>query len=429
MLVLMLKTKMGPFLSMLLAALLIAMGCGMPAADAISTVTEGFGSTCKSLGIVIIFGTILGSYLEKANATQRIATTMLNTVGEDKADAALSATGFIVSIPVFSDVALIMLSPLAKALARKTKFHVGVLATVMALSLLMTNAFVAPTPAPLATAELINLDVGVSIFWGLIAALVSTVAAFLYCRFFLHRKPDSWWKYSEDAKEMNVPEVTEEEMPKFSASVLPILVPIVLILLSTTCKMVLPETSAILPVVTFFGDKNIALALGIVTCAILLGKNLGNSEMSKVISDSLQAAGTVIFITAAGGALAQVVKATTIGDTLANGLAASGLPIVLIPFLIAGFSKFAQGAGSVASLLAAGLTAPLIQAGMISAPVAFVSICAGTSFLSHVNNSFFWVFANTFGFDTETSMKSLALGQSVVAIAGLIVAVIMSFFM
>ena len=82
MLVLMLKTKMGPFLSMLLAALLIAMGCGMPAADAISTVTEGFGSTCKSLGIVIIFGTILRSYLEKANATQRIATTMLNTVGE-----------------------------------------------------------------------------------------------------------------------------------------------------------------------------------------------------------------------------------------------------------------------------------------------------------------------------------------------------------
>lgn len=435
MLFLMMKTSMGAFASMLLAALLIAMGCGIPANDAISTVVDGFGNSCKSLGIVIIFGTMLGSFLEKANAMQRISKTMIKTCGEDKSDVALGITGFIVGIPVFSDVALIMLSPLAKALSKRTKFKVGALATMLSISLLTTFALVAPTPGPLAIAEIFHLDVGVSIIWGLIAAVVATIVGMLFCRLVLNKKDDSWWVKTEIEEEKEAHEVIEKaelddsEMPSFFISLLPILGPILLIIVNSVCGVLFEEGSSILAVTEFLGNKNIALAFGVLLCIVLLGKYFGKKEVSKVMSDSLSAAGPVMFITAAGSTLAAVVNTTSIGDTFTTALAASGLPIVLVPFLISGFSKFAQGSGSTAGIMSAGLTAPLIEAGLISAPVAFVSVCAGTLFLAHVNNSFFWVFSNIFGFDTKTTLKSLCVGSSLVALGGLAVAIVMSLFM
>lgn len=437
MLVLMMKTSIGAFAAMLLAALLIAIGCGIPANDAITVVVDGFGNSCRSLGLVIIFGTMLGAFLEKSNAMQRISRTMIKTCGEDRSDAALGITGFIVGIPVFSDVALIMLSPLAKALAKRTKFSVGALGTVLSLSLLTTFALVAPTPGPLAIAEMLGLDIGVSIIWGLLAAVVSTIVGMAFCRLFLNKKPDSWWTKTEIEEEreedqQKAPaevELSEEELPGFLTSLLPILGPIALIIANSICGAVLPDDSPVIAVTSFFGNKNIALAVGVVMCIILLGKYFGPKTVSKVMAESLSQAGPVMFITAAGSTLAAVVNATTIGDTMANGLAASGLPIVLVPFLISGFSKFAQGSGSTAGIMSAGLTAPLVQAGLISAPVAFVSVCAGTLFLAHVNNSFFWVFSNIFGFDTKTTLKSLCVGSSIVALGGLVVAIAMSFFM
>ena len=202
MLILMMKTKMGAFSAMLLAALLIAIGCGIPANDAISTVVNGFGASCKSLGIVIIFGTMLGGFLERSNAMQRISKTLIGFCGEDKSDIALGATGFIVGIPVFSDEALIMLSPLAKALSKRTKFKVGTLGTILSLSLLTTFALVAPTPGPLAMAEILHLNVGVSIAWGLLAAVIATIVGMIFCRVYLDKKPEECWlqrlrKYSQ----------------------------------------------------------------------------------------------------------------------------------------------------------------------------------------------------------------------------------------
>ena len=171
---LMLKTKVGPFMSMLFGSLVIGLGCGVSSADTISAIAGGFGNTCKSIGIVIIFGTILGEYLEKSNATQKIATTLLRLTGDKNADVALAATGFVVSIPVFCDVALIMLAPIA-------------------------NTYVAPTPAPLSIASILGIDVGQSILWGLAASLFVVVVVWAYCRFFLQKKPDDWYVRSDSA--------------------------------------------------------------------------------------------------------------------------------------------------------------------------------------------------------------------------------------
>lgn len=436
MLTLMIKTKIGPFMSMLLGALIIGVGCGLPAQKAIDTIATGFGGICKSIGIVIIFGAILGDYLDKSNATQCIASTLLKVTGKKKADIALSATGFLVSIHVFCDVALIMLAPLVKVVSKKSGLGLGSLATALALSLLTTNTFVAPTPAPLSIVSILGIDLGESILWGLIVSAVDCVAILAFCRLFIAPKPEGWFTKSAAAKmEEQVQELAEEKeqpnnlpMPSFIQSIIPILVPIVLILVNTTCKMVLPKGSSVLAVTGVLGDKNIALALGIISAILMLYRSIPREEVFASMTTALTPSGPVIFITAAGGALAKVIDLTGVGTVMANALSSMSLPIILIPFLICGFSKFVQGSSSVAVIVASTLTLPLMQNGLIDPIVAFLSICAGSGFGSHVNNSYFWVFANLFGYDTKTSLKTLCVGQHVMAFAGLLATVVISLF-
>lgn len=145
------------------------------------------------------------------------------------------------------------------------------------------------------------------------------------------------------------------------------------------------------------------------------------------MTDALKVAGPIVFITASGGALAKIVSATGVGDTLANLLVSSPIPVILIPFLITGFSKFAQGSASVAGLLAAGLSVPLCEAGLLTPLEAFLSISAGSALGSHVNNSFTWVFSEFMGYDIKTTMKSPCVCQNVVmALSGLLAAVVIS---
>lgn len=434
MLFLMIKTKIGPFMSMLIGALIIGMACGVSANKTIEAIVTGFGNICKSIGIVIIFGAILGDYLEKSNATQRIATTLLNKTGNAKADIALSSTGFLVSIPVFCDVALIMLAPLVKEVARQSGLKLGVLATALSLSLLTTNTYVAPTPAPIAIVSIIGLDLGESIFWGLIVSAFACMSILMYCRLFLAKKKEAWYVKNEEENQLSSIEEEKKSvinqstvvMPTFFEAILPIFVPIILILGATTCNILLPKGSTVLSIINFLGDKNIALALGIVSAVSLLYKYLPKKEVFKSMNSALVSSGPIIFITGAGGALARVIDVTGAGSIFADGLSSLALPIILIPFLICGFSKFVQGSSSVAVIVAATLTVPFIDKGLIDPVVAFISICAGSGLGSHVNNSYFWVFANLFGYDTKTSLKTLCLGQHIMAFAGLLGGVIIS---
>lgn len=428
MLVLMMKTKLGPFVCMLLAGLGIGIACGLGSDGAISTLVDGFGGTCKSIGLLVIFGTILGTYLEKSGACQRIASSLLKLTGKKNSTAALAITGFVVAIPVFCDVAMVLLSPLVKSVAKKSNKNACALGTATACSLLSTNAFVAPTPAPLAIIAVLGLDIGVSIAWGLTAAAFVTFCVWAFVEFYLNRKPDSWFvKIEGEEKENAVEEISESAMPPFMNAIVPILLPIVLILLSSVIGAFFPESTGLVAAFKFLGNKNIALALGIVASVMCLGKFLPDEIRFTPMTDALKVSGPIVFITASGGALAKIVSATGVGDTLAGILVASPIPVILIPFLITGFSKFAQGSGSVAGLLAAGLSVPLCEAGLLTPLEAFLSISAGSALGSHVNNSFTWVFSEFMGYDIKTTMKTLCVCQNLVmALSGLAAAVVIS---
>ena len=346
-LILCIKVKANAFISLLATALVMGMLSGMSGADTVSAITSGFSGTVKSIGIVIIFGIMLGNYLDAAKGTNRMAYDAVKLVGQKRAGLAMAITGYIVSIPVFSDAAFVILTPLVKAIHKKTKIPLAILAVSLSAGLLSTHVFVPPTPGPLAAAGLLGIDIGRAILYGAFGAVFMTAAGWIFAELYFRNKPESYYTFRDEEAQKEdeaTPSIDDDkDLPGTFASLMPLVVPIVLILLNTTCGMILPEDSPILSIVSFVGDSNIALAIGAVLSIITLGKRLGGKAIIDIMDKTLKDAGPIVFITAAGGALGQVLKVSGAGDSLAQMVLNTGLPFILIPFVISGLLKVQSG--------------------------------------------------------------------------------------
>ena len=419
-LVLCLKVKANAFISLLATAVAMGLLAGMSGAETVEAITSGFSSTVKSIGIVIIFGIMLGNYLDAAKGTNRMALDAVRLVGQKRAGLAMAITGYLVSIPVFSDAAFVILTPLVKAIHKKTRIPLAILAVSLSAGLLATHVYVPPTPGPLAAAGLLGIDIGQAILYGAFAAVFMTAFGWIFAELYFKNKPDSYYTFREgveDTPDMNIDD--ETDLPGTLASLLPLVVPIVLILSNTTCSMLLPEGSPLLAVTSFIGDSNVALAIGAVLAIVTLGKRLGGKKVLEIMDTTLKDAGPIVFITAAGGALGQVLKVSGAGDSLAQLVINTGLPFILIPFVIAGLLKIVQGSGTVAVTTAATLCAPIAASLGLNPILIFLASGAGARACCHVNDSFYWVYTNCMGYDMKTGLKTLSLSNAFMALGGL----------
>lgn len=274
-----LKVRANAFISLLATALVMGLLSGMTGADTIGAITGGFSGTVKSIGIIIIFGIMLGNYLDAAKGTNRMALDAVRLVGQKRAGLAMAITGYIVSIPVFSDAAFVILTPLVKAIHKKTRIPLAILAVSLSAGLLATHVYVPPTPGPLAAAGLLGIDIGQAIMYGAFAAVFMTLFGWGFAEIYFRNKPSSFYSFQESGKkeEEGLDIEDETDLPGTMASLLPLVVPILLILGKTTCDMLCPEGSLLLTVTSFIGDSNIALAIGAVLAMATLGKRLGLS--------------------------------------------------------------------------------------------------------------------------------------------------------
>jgi len=417
-----LKVKANAFVSLLATALVMGLLAGMSGADTIAAITGGFSGTVKSIGIIIIFGIMLGNYLDAAKGTNRMALDAVRLVGQKRAGLAMAITGYLVSIPVFSDAAFVILTPLVKAIHKKTRIPLAILAVSLSAGLLATHVYVPPTPGPLAAAGLLGIDIGQAILYGAFAAVFMTAFGWIFAELYFKNKPDSFYTFREGLQEAENEAVdidNDADLPGTLASLLPLVVPICLIIAKTTCDMVCPEGSPILTVTSFIGDSNIALAIGAVLAIAMLGKRLGGKKILEVMDTTLKDAGPIVFITAAGGALGQVLKVSGAGDSLANMVINTGLPFILIPFVISGLLKIVQGSGTVAVTTAATLCAPIAASLGLNPILIFLASGAGARACCHVNDSYFWVYTNCMGFDMKTGLKTLSVSNAVMALGGL----------
>lgn len=417
------KYNFHPFLSLLLAAIVMGFVGGLNESEVTSTIMNGFGKTLGSIGIIIAFGTIIGAYLEKSGGAKALANWILKIIGVNRSALAMNITGFIVSIPVFCDSGFIILSPLNKAISKKTKIPLIVLGVSLAAGLYATHVFVPPTPGPLAAAAALEADLGLVIILGLIIAIPVSLIGFLWANY-IGRKLGTEVSGSLEVE----PEI--HKLPKISLSFLPIIVPIILIALKSFSNYpTLPlGEGTILEIINFIGHPVIALFFGIFLAFNLKDKTIAETNFHWVTS-GLKEAGIIILITGAGGAFGAILRATGIGDLIGSSF--SNLQIgLLLPFLIAAVLKSAQGSSTVSIITTAAIVAPLLDSfGLDSAlgrTLTVLSIGAGAMTVSHLNDSFFWVVAQFTEMDTPTALKSQSVSTLLQGVVGIIFIMIIS---
>jgi GntP family gluconate:H+ symporter len=412
------KFKIHPFLILLLAAVLVGFFMGLEDQFILKTISQGFGNTLSSIGIIIAFGAMIGTYLEKSGGTKKIATTLLRIVGQKKSPLAMNMTGMIVSIPVFCDSAFIILSSLNKALSKKTGISLVVFSVALSTGLYVSHVFIPPTPGPLAAAAALEADLGLVILLGSILAIPTALVGYFWALSCNTPLPTT---------EEITPDITAEpteKIPSLLAVVAPILIPILLIALKSIASYPTAPfgTGTLVDVLAFIGHPIPALFIGILFAVALVYKTTKGQERLTWISSSLQDAGVIILITGAGGALGNILRAAELGNLIETHFSEIQLGLFL-PFILAAILKTAQGSSTVAIITTATIIAPLTPSlGLdteISKALAVLAIGAGSMTVSHINDSYFWVVSQFSGMTTKTTLKSHTLAtffQGIVAI-------------
>ncbi|MGP4061175.1 GntP family permease [Halobacillus sp. H74] len=427
------KFNLHPFLSLLIAAFAIGILAGMPLTDVVEAVNGGFGGLMGGIGLVIVFGTIIGVILEKSGAALRMAEVVLRIVGEKRPQLAMSAIGSIVSIPVFCDSGYVILSSLKKALANKTKVTVASMAIALSTGLFATHTLVPPTPGPIAAAGNIGAQnyLGTVILFGFIVAIPAILVGYLWA---VKAGTKIHVESSEDDKVYDYDEVVSSfgDMPSAAKSFAPILVPILLIGFSSVITFAGWEG----PVFSFFlflGSPVVALLVGVLFAFALLPK-FDEKTLTQWVGIGIKEAAPILLITGAGGAFGSVISSTSIAD-LIKGIAenevAVGALFIFIPFVIAAALKSAQGSSTAAIVITSTLIAPLLpQIGIEGAvPLALVvmAVGAGAMVVSHVNDSYFWVVKEFSGMSITQAYKAQTMGTLLQGMTAIIVTSVLWF--
>lgn len=428
------KVKTNEFISLLAAAAVMGLLSGMSGTETVEAIISGSADTFADIGIVIIFGIMLGNYLDAARATNRMALDTVRLMGKQRSGLAMAITGYIVSIPVFSDAAFVILNPLVKALHRKTRVPLAILAVSLSAGLLATHVYVPPTPGPLAAAGLLGIEIGDAILYGGFAALFMTAFGWIFAELFFRNKPDSYYNFRDEAARADIERaddtsIDDPDLPGTLASLIPLLLPILLIVLNTTSSMLFPEDSPLLSITSFIGDPNIAIPFGAILAIIMLGKKMGGKKVLSVMDDTLKDAGPIVFTTVAGGALGEILKASGAGAGIAEMVSSTGLPFILIPFVISAILKIVQGSGTVAVTTAASVCAPIAATLGLNPILIFMASGAGARACCHVNDSYFWVYTNYMGYDMKTGLKTLSISNVAMSLGGLLATFIASLWL
>jgi GntP family gluconate:H+ symporter len=421
------RLKLHPFLALLFAAFgygLLTPGHTM--VDVAKSVNEGFGGTIGSIGIVILAGSIIGTFLERSGGALTLAERTLRLVGERRIPAAMGLIGYVVSIPVFCDSGFVLLSPLNRALSRKAKTSLAAGAMALALGLYATHTMVPPTPGPVAGADALGADLGLVVLWGLPVAFVAAVAGWLFA-VKVASKIHIADSELNDTEDHGAPWGTSESKPGITMALLPILVPIVLIVIRSVAGTAFefPEGSAVAATIEFLGQPVVALLIGVLL-AFLLPKRFDKGMLASDgwVGHANTSAAGIIIITGAGGSFGKVLQNSGIAEIIEQYASGQQLGIWL-PFLLAAALKTAQGSSTVAIITTANIMAPLMVAFGLESDTAralvVVGIGAGSMVVSHAIDSYFWVVTQFSKMSVSQGYRLQTLGSLIEGVVAMVV--------
>lgn len=419
-LTLILRFKMQAFIALLISSILVGIIAGMPPMEIINTMKDGMGNTLGFVATVVGLGAMFGAILEHSGGAGALARYLIGKAGEDKTSWALTATGFLVAIPVFFDVAFIILVPLIYSLQRTTKKSLLLYGIPLLAGLAITHTFIPPTPGPVAVADILKADLGWVILFGFIVGIPTAIVCGPIFGKYIAKKI-----YLE-APPAEITEPKEDKLPSVGMIVTIIGIPIVLIVLNTLINSPLGESWGVSETarswMQMIGHPFTALIIANLIAWYFLGlkRGIAAATLQRITTKSMEPAGIIILLTGAGGVFKEMLINTGSGEMLANYFAEKGLPLLLFAFIVAALVRILQGSATVAMITAAGVTAPILQSvqGEMDKALLVIAIASGATILSHVNDSGFWLVAKYLGMTEQQTFRSFTLMTTILALVG-----------
>ncbi len=405
--------KLHPFLSLIIASFGVGIAVGMPLNKMVNTINQGFGQLMSYIGLVIVFGTIIGTILDKSGGALKIADVILRIFGKKRPAFAMSIIGAIVSIPVFCDSGFVILSSLNKAVAKRSRVPLATMTIALSSGLYATHTLVPPTPGPIAAAANIGASdfLGTVIWVGLLTSIPAILVGYWWARFIGRKIHIEGENHSVDLSDTLK---NFGNLPSSFKSFGPIVLPICLIALASTIKF-LDVSGKTVDFLTFIGNPLVALLLGVVWAFTLIPK-FDEKHISGWIGKGILLAGPILLITGAGSAFGSILKATPITDlikTITSGGDFFGVVFIVLAFLIAAALKISQGSSTAALVITSSMIAPFILSLNFDSPTSMalivMAIGGGAMTVSHANDSYFWVVTQFSGLKVGDSYKSFTM--------------------
>ncbi len=418
--------KLNAFVSLFLVSVFLAFTT-LPSGTIVTSIKEGFGNTMASIGLLIIFGAMIGVILDRTGGTLSIAAYILSRTGERNSPWALGITGFITGLPIFCDSGFIVLSGLVKSFSSRSGMPLPFMAAVLATSLYSVHCLIPPHPGALAAAGIIDANIGNLILAGILFAIPGALAAGFWARMMVRGKNYSSSAYSEHASRGD-----KKDFPPVLLSFLPVVLPLLLITIKALINLFDTEGLGLAArIFRFPGEPLFALAAGALS-GLLLMKNRKIGTLNEVFSEAIVKAGPILIVTAAGGMFGMVITQTGVGESMGKLLAGTNTGL-LVPFLIALIMKTAQGSSTVAIITAASFVLPMMNMLGLDSEwgrlLAMLSMGAGSMIVSHANDSYFWVVSNFSGIDINTALRVYSTSTIVMGVVIFVLIWISSFIL
>lgn len=419
---LIIKVRLHAFISLVLVSAVTAVAAGIPVGDVPDALIYGFADTIGAVALLVGFGVMIGRLLEVTGGAQVLADSLINRFGEKRAPLALGVTALLLGFPIFFDAGLVMLLPIILTVARRFGGSLLLYALPAAGGFAAMHALVPPHPGPVAAAEALGADIGLTLLVGIPVAVVSWYVGVMLVSRVLGRRihvdvPDVLFGSRDESDE----ETASDYTPSVVTVVLLLLLPFVLISFNTvlatlTTAGTIEEGATWAESLMLLGDTTVALLITTVVAIAVLGtRGRSMATVTGILDKALAPICSIILITGAGGMFGGVLELSGIGEALSDSLSDLGISLILQAFLIATLLRVAQGSATVALTTTAGLLAPAAAAaslGELHLVLLVMAIAAGATVLSHVNDSGFWLVSRFFGMDEKTTLKTWTVAET-----------------
>ena len=378
------------FLALLLPLLLFGIIPGVQKNNFIEAFETGFGNTLGSIGVVIVLGSIIAEALRHTGAIETITRTMINAVGSARMPLALTLTGFVLGIAIFSDVAYVILNPLVHSAAKAMNVTISVMSVGLVGSLQLTHAIVPPTPGPLAAVGIMGADVGKTIIFGSIACLAGSLACWLWGQFVIG--PRIGTLPSEEFAGTDFLAQGDAKLPGPVSSYAPIVVPIVLISTQSVASLFLEEGHWLSQIIAYVGWPVFALSVGVwLAVRTIRRAEHWTQASSDWVEEALRLSAMILVVTGLGGSLSAILRGTPAVEIISSFFVDYGVPAILLPFVIGIVGNMITGSTTVGGFTAAALVAPMLGNLGLSPEAAVLAGASGSVIIKYVNSSYFWV--------------------------------------